>query len=115
MHAELAAGLAEGVRSHDRHVQAAVWLLLTHRVWPRRAEFRAVCRPSADGREWRIDWQAARAGFDAGGFAAASSTERAVLDLAIELGADRFRLSRMGAANSAAIVEAVRHAVGGVR
>ena len=94
-------------------MQAAVWLLLTHDVWPRRPEFRAVC--GHDTGVWWIDWGSARTAFDEGAFDRASSTERAVLDLAIELGRDRFRFSRMGAANSRAIVQAVRHSLGGPR
>lgn len=111
--AAMAVGLQEWVRSHDLHVQAAVWLLLTHDVWLRRPEFREVCRRS--GGDWWIDWSAARAAFDAGGFDRSSSTERAVLDLAIALGQDRFRFSRMGGENARAVVEAVRHALGGPR
>lgn len=111
--AALVSGLQEWARFHDLHVQAAVWLLCTHDVWPRRPEFRKVCRHS--GEDWWIDWSAARAAFDTGGFDRSSSTERAVLDLVITLGQDRYRFSRMGADTSRAVVEAVRHALGGQR
>jgi hypothetical protein len=111
----LAAGLAEGALSHDMHVQAAVWLLLTHDVWPRRDEFAAVCRRSPDAQESWIDWTAARAALDAGGFARSSSTERAVLDLAIDLGCDRYRFSAMGAPTAGMVLHAVGHALGGAR
>lgn len=109
------AGLQEWARHHDRHVQAAVWLLIEHDTWPRRGEFRRVCRRLSDGRCWGIDWAAAREVFDAGGFDRASSSERAVLDLAIELGRDRYRLSLMGSANARTIAAGVAHALGGPR
>lgn len=109
------AGLRRWIRHHDLHVQAAVTLLLTHDVWLRRSEFRGACvGRGSDGVHW-IDWRAARAAFDTGTFAKASSTELAVLDLAIALGSDTYRLSRMGGANARAIVQAVAHALGGPR
>ena len=42
----------------------------------------------------------------------ASTSERAVLDLAVALGEDRFRLANMGAAHRRAIVQAVARALG---
>ncbi len=66
----------------------------------------------ADGNDelW-IDWRAAREAFDSGEFDRCSSTERAVLDLAIALGTDRYRLNAMGPANSQLIAHAVAAAV----
>ncbi|WP_219420431.1 hypothetical protein [Pseudonocardia nigra] len=113
--AAVVAGLRAWVRGHDPHVQAAVGLLLAHDVCPRRTEFRAACvRRDSDGEHW-IDWSAARAAFDAGEFDRASSTEIAVLDLAIALGSDRYRLRSMGHHNARLIAEAVAHAVGATR
>ena len=109
------AGLHAWIDGHDPHVQAAVWLLLAHEVWPRRADFlRACVHRSPDG-EWWIDFPAARTAFDNGVFDTASSTELAVLDLAIELGTDRFRFRAMGPGNARAVATAVAHAVGADR
>ena len=60
------------------------------------------------GDTW-IDWDAARAFVDAG--ARASTSEMAILDLAVALGENRYRLSIMGHAHSAAIARAVADAV----
>ena len=111
--AEVAAGLRRWIRHHDPHVQAAVQLLLAHDVWLYRAEFRHACvrRNHSNGDHW-IDWEAARTAFDAGTFNRAASTERAVLDLVIAIGADHYRFSRMDTANSRAIAKAVAHALG---
>ena len=111
------AGLHRWIDGHDAHVQAAVWLLLAHEVWPRRGEFlRACVHSSADGLHW-IDWSAARTAFVRGDFhrAGASRTELAVLDLAIELGRDRFMLRALGVGNARAVAAAVAHAVGADR
>jgi len=109
------AGLHAWIDGHDPHVQAAVWLLLAHEVWPRRADFlRACVHRSPDG-EWWIDFRAARTAFDNGVFDTASSTELAVLDLSIELGTDRFRFRAMGPGNARAVATAVAHAVGADR
>ncbi|WP_219419611.1 hypothetical protein [Pseudonocardia nigra] len=113
--AAMVAGLRAWVRGHDRHVQAAVGLLLAHDVWLRREEFRAACLRRVSDGTYGIDWSAARTGFDAGEFARASSTEIAVLDLAIALGSDRYRLRSMGDHNARLIAEAVAHAVGAIR
>ena len=61
-------------------------------------------------REAWIDWQAARAFADAG--TAASTSEMAILDLAVALGENRYRLSIMGAANARSIATAVARAAG---
>ena len=109
------AGLHAWIDGHDPHVQAAVWLLLAHEVWPRRGEFlRACVNRSPDG-SWWIDFRAARTAFDNGEFDTASSTELAVLDLAIALGLDRFRFRAMGPGNARAVATAVAHAVGADR
>lgn len=113
--AGVVAGLHRWIDGHDPHVQAAVWLLLAHEVWPRRGEFlRACVNRDADGLWW-IDFTAARTAFEAGEFDAASSTELAILDLAIALGTDRFRFRAMGPGNARTIATAVAHAVGADR
>ncbi len=106
---QMANGLRRWTRTHDAHVRAAVELLIGHDVWLRRTEFRAAC-VHADGDVW-IDWRAAREAFDSGEFDRCSSTERAVLDLAIALGIDRNPLNAMGPANSRLVAHAVATAV----
>jgi hypothetical protein len=108
-HAVLAAALRAWVRHHDLHVRAAVGLLIEHDFWLRRPDFTRAC-VHRSGREARIDWQAARAFADAG--PGASTSELAILDIAVALGENRYRLSIMGAANSRAIATAVARAVG---
>jgi hypothetical protein len=111
------AGLHAWIDGHDAHVQAPVWLLLAHEVWPRRGEFlRACVHSNAEGLYW-IDWAAARTAFERSDFhrAGASRTELAVLDLAIELGRDRFMLRALGVGDARAVAAAVAHAVGADR
>ena len=107
--AALIAGLRAWTRGHDPHVRAAAELLIEHDVWLRRADFTRACVRSRDREAW-IDWQAARAFADAG--TAASTSEMAILDLAVALGENRYRLSIMGAANARSIATAVARAVG---
>jgi hypothetical protein len=98
------AGLRRWTAHHDLHVRAAVDLLIWHETWIRRPDFTRACvRKNRDGTTY-IDWDAAREFADAP--ATASTSEMAVLDLAVCLAADRFRLSRMGSAHSKAIVRA---------
>ena len=78
----LAAALRAWTRHHDPHVRAAVELLIEHDFWLRRADFTRACI-FRSGREAYVDWVAARAFTDAG--AVASTSEMAVLDLAVAL------------------------------
>ena len=107
--AALITGLRAWTRDHDPHVRAAVELLIEHDVWLRRADFTRACVRSRGGEAW-IDWQAARAFADTR--PGASTSELAILDLAVALGENRYRLSVMGTANSRAIAAAVARAVG---
>ena len=61
-------------------------------------------------RMYTVDWDKARAFVSKG--ATASTSEMAILDLAVALGENRYRLSIMGAAHSRAIADAVAAAVG---
>jgi hypothetical protein len=108
----LAAGLLTWTRDHDSHVRAAVELLITHGFWLRRKDFTHECI-FWSGREAYVNWVAARAFVDAG--PRASTSEMAILDLAVALGENRYRLSIMGAANSRMIATAVARAVGVAR
>jgi hypothetical protein len=96
------------IRGHDDHVRAAVELLIDHDCSLRRADFTRACIRH-DARQAWIDWAAARRFADAG--AVASSSEMAVLDLAVALEENRYRLSIMGAANSRRIATAVARSV----
>jgi hypothetical protein len=98
---------------HDPHVTAAVELLISHDRWLRRRDFlTAAVHVDHDDRSAWICFREAREAFDAGLFDRASTTEHAVLDLAIALGTDQYRLSAMGDANSRDIAAAVTAAVG---
>jgi hypothetical protein len=104
-------GLRAWTREHDAHVRAAVELLCWHHdgFWLRRADFRTAAIVQRRGEAW-IDWDAAREFVDAG--ARASTSEMAILDLAVALGEDRYRLNIMGSAHSQAIAKAVAQATG---
>ena len=108
----VAAGLRRWASGHGPQVQAAVGLLIGHEVWLRRVEFQAVClHRDPDGCYW-IDWTAARAAFDAGVFTRANVSERAVLDLAIALATDRYRLAVMSTGKARLVADAVAAAAG---
>ena len=110
--ATVAAGLRRWANGHPSTVRAAVELLVRHGVWLREVEFLAAAvHRDPDGSYW-IDWAAARTAFDDGTFATASVVERAVLDLVISLGQDRYRLARMGSGTSRRIADAVTTAAG---
>ena len=116
---QLIAGLRIWTKDHDPFVKAAVELLIW-RGWLRRGDFVRACvrqeaGPAAEwssgtAREAWIDWPQARKFADAA--STASTSEMAILDLAIELGRDRFRFYIMGTAHSKAVAAAVAMAVG---
>lgn len=108
----LAAPLRAWTREHDLHVRAAVELLIGHDAWLRRADFIRAC-VNREGREAWIDWAAARRYVESG--PGGSASELAVLDLAVALGENRYRLSIMGQANARLIAAAVARAVGADR
>lgn len=112
---ELTAALRAWARDRDTW-RAAVELLIWHDGWLRRQDFRQACIGSGRGYTC-IRWDDARAFADrvsAGGLDApeASTSEAAILDLAVALGEDRFRLGNMGHAHRRAAVTAVAQAVG---
>jgi hypothetical protein len=108
----LTAALCAWTRHHDPHVRAAVELLIEHDFWLRRADFTRACVCRGGGQAW-IDWQAARAFVDKR--PGASTSELAILDLAVALGENRYRLSIMGTAHSRWIATAVARAVGEIQ
>ena len=108
----VAVGLRLWAESHDAHVRAAVELLIRHGVWLRRADLLATAlHRDPDGSYW-IDWTALRQEFDAGRLDHGSVKDRAVLDLALALAADRYLLSGMGTGNARLIADAVVAALG---
>jgi hypothetical protein len=109
---ELTAALRTWIRDHDPHVRAAVELLIEHDVWLRRPDFTRACIVRS-GREAYLNWVAARAFAGAG--AVASTSEMAILDLAVALGENRYRLSIMGERHARWIATAVSRAVGVAR
>lgn len=102
-------GLRAWTGHHDAHVRAAAELLIDHDFWLRRRDFLRAC-VHRDGREAWIDWREARAFTDAG--PRASTSELAILDLAVALGENHYRLSTMGHAHSQWISTAMARAVG---
>jgi hypothetical protein len=99
---KIAAGLrawAEG----DWIAMAAVDLLISHETWLRRRDFLTAC---ADVHEdmTRIRWDDARAFADTS--PPSSTTELAMLRLAVAIGSDDYRLASMGRANTDAIMRA---------
>lgn len=106
---DLTAGLRKWTEHHDPHVKAAVDLLIWHDFWLRRQDFRKAA-VNVGRRDVTIDWDAAREFCDSK--PGASTSELAILDLAVALGENRYRLSIMGTAHSRAIADAVRQAVG---
>ena len=101
--------LRRWTHSHDPHVREAVELLIGHETWIRRADFQRAC-VERDGREAWINWRKAREFADSG--SVASTTEMAVLDLAVAIGENRYKFSIMGPANSRMIATAVARALG---
>lgn len=103
-------GLRDWVERHDTHVRAAVLLLIEQDVWLRRPAFVKCVKRGEVG--WWINFHAARRAFDADEFLPASSTQLAILDLAIALGEGRYRLNFLGGEHAAMVLRAVAEAVG---
>ncbi len=79
---------------------AAVELLIEHDIWPRRRDFLDAAVARRRGRSVLDQLREARDVYDRGDVNRGSTTERAVLDLALSLGDDRYRLTQMGRVNS---------------
>jgi hypothetical protein len=105
----LTAGLRRWTKDHDAHVRAAVDLLIWHEFWLRRRDFVKAAIERTSGEAW-INWREAREFVDAG--STASTSEMAILDLAVALGENRYKLSIMGSRHSERIADAVTMAVG---
>jgi hypothetical protein len=112
----LAAGLRAGTRGSDPHVRAAVELLIGQgEHWLNREDFR-VAAIGGNGMlggelaEARVRWDEARQ-FLAGPGMTASTSQRAILDIAIAIGSNSYRLSRMDDEQARAIVKAFADAL----
>lgn len=107
----LAEGLRGWVRGGTPHTVAAVELLIWHEYWLRRSDFRdAAVTQRGPGLIARIGWDEAEKFAQ---FAPrASSSERAILDIAVALGSDQFRLAGFGHAHKRRVAEAFAAALG---
>lgn len=107
---DLVAGLRRWTATHDAHVRAAVELLIWHEYWIRRRDFGQAALKYGAGGIVTIDWRAARSFHDAG--TTASTSQMAVLDLAIDLAGNRYKLTGMGHAHARAMATAFCSALG---
>jgi hypothetical protein len=106
---ELCTGLRAWAAGSDSN-EAAVELLIWHASWLRRADFTSRCVCSgANGESW-ILWTGAADFAESG--PRASSSELAILNLAVALGEDRFGLSGFGRVHKRKAAEAFARACG---
>jgi hypothetical protein len=105
----LARTLTTWARNMDAGDRAAVWLLKEHEHWLRRADFTAAAVVKR-GTATAVDWRKAREFLEM--HPLGSTSQLAVLDLAITLAEDRFRFGIMGRAHAAMITGAVQLALG---
>jgi hypothetical protein len=99
-----------GILSHREtdHVAAAIGLVIKE-GWPRRRDFVDAAVRWDDDQAW-IRWDLARQFLDSS--PTGSTTELTILDLAITLAEDRFRLASKGLTHRRWIADAVAEAVG---
>lgn len=92
--------------------RAAIQLLDWHGHWLNSRAFLDSCVHASPEDEWAyVNWREARDAHDAGTFTPASTTELAILDFAIALGEDRYRLNLMGDKHATALVTALAAAL----
>jgi len=106
----LAAGLRRWTKDHDPHVRAAVELLISDGRWLRRRDFTSACAIEDPAETW-ISWRKASE-FIESHRAAASTTEMAVLELAVAIGSNRYKLSYMNGEQAETVVKAFAAALG---
>jgi hypothetical protein len=117
---DLVAGLRGWARSQTVHEQAAVELLIWHESWLRRPDFTGACITQlAAGLVAIVNWYEAREFADRGYLQRgesrplpASGSQRAVLDLAVALGEDQYRLASLGRVHKRRVAEAFAAACG---
>ena len=102
-------GLRRWTESHDPHVRAAVELIIWQDHWLRRGDFRKAC-VIVDPRDVWINWGNAREFADSR--PRGSTSDLVILDLAVALGENRYRLPVMGSKHARAVTEAVADAAG---
>jgi hypothetical protein len=108
------AGLRSYARSQDANVRAAVELLIWHKSWLLRADFMEACITQySPGLTAVIRWDLA-GHFSAGpALARSSSSQRAILELAVTLAErEEHWLRFRGDAHARAVAEAISRAVG---
>jgi hypothetical protein len=104
------AALRKWTKGHDPHVRAAVELLIADARWLRRQDFTSECvQRDPDGTAW-ISWAHAR-DFIGTARSRASTTEMAVLEIAVAIGSNRYKLSYMNDEQAAMIVRAFADAL----
>lgn len=104
-------GLAELVPTLPPHEAAAVRLLLWHKTWLQREDFRRACLLPASPPLVEIHWRKAAA-FLAGTPRGTSSAQVAILEIAIALAEDELHLTGFGHAHKRAVAEAFAAALG---
>jgi hypothetical protein len=108
--AALVTGLRHWTRDHDPHVRAAVELLISDGRWLRRRDFVSACVTDDPAETW-ISWHEARDFIDSHR-SAASTTEMAVLEIAVAIGSNKYKLSYMNDGQAHMIVDAFAGALG---
>src|SRR5258708_9834441 len=93
---------------NDARRRAGVELLIRHSIWLRRLDFYTAAVEQL-GQVWVVNWQKAREFLDSD--PVGSTSELAILDLAVTLAQDRFRFSIMGPATSGLVLDAIRDAL----
>lgn len=93
----------------DAHDRAALELLAWHEGWLRRRDFLDAAT-GMHGRVMYLSWRKAREFHDSN--PVGSTSELAILDLAVAIGENRYRLSLMGSGHAKAIVRAFAMALG---
>lgn len=104
-----ATALRRWTKDHDPHVRAAVELLVWHEYWLRREDFRAAVIGTSTTETW-VRWDEATHFRKTKGLSA-SRSELAILDIAVTIGKDDFKLSRMNDEQAEAIVKAFSDAL----
>lgn len=95
---------------HENYRKAALELLIWHDYWLKNKTFSELAILEK-GENVYISWPQLEESFNNGQFDYASTSQRAVLALAIDLALDRYRFAIMGDAHRAAILEAFTKAL----
>jgi hypothetical protein len=107
--AALAAGLRKWTARLDGHVRAAVNLLIQDGRWLRRPDFTRSCLTRHEGGIIRVDWLAAKGLARSGD---CSTTEQALMYVAVAIAENEYRLTRMDDRQAGLIVRAFAEALG---